>query len=57
MATLNTILAGAFAAAGVLLGIRTIVRRRRGPLVERRRRDRRRLASLGEVDAHRERYR
>lgn len=43
-------LAGGFALAGVFIG--SIVRRRRRGALERRR-----LASLGRVDAHRERYR
>jgi hypothetical protein len=52
MVTLITALAaGGFVLAGVVVGIRTIVRRRRGGL------ERRRLAGLGTVDEHRERYR
>lgn len=45
------VLAGGFTLAGAVVGIRTIVRRRRGGL------ERRRLAGLGTVDEHRERYR
>jgi hypothetical protein len=48
MATLITLAAG-FALAGLYLLARTIVRRRST--------EARRLASLGSVDAHRERYR
>jgi len=51
MVTLIVWLAGGFALAGGFLVIRTIVRRRRGGL------ERRRLAGLGTVDEHRERYR
>lgn len=40
--------AGGFVLAGAFVGIRTIVRRRRGSL------ERRRLASLGTADDHRE---
>jgi hypothetical protein len=51
-------LAGGFLLAGVVVGIRAIVRRRRENLERRRRAlERRRLSGLGSVDAHRERYR
>lgn len=51
MVTLIITLAGAFVLAGGALLARSIARRRRGAS------DRRRLSSLGSVDAHRERYR
>ncbi len=60
MVTLIVYLAGGFAIAGLYLLMRTIARRRRTKReLQRvaRRLERRRLAGLGTVDAHRERYR
>ncbi len=52
MVTLIVSLAGGFGlVAGAFVGLRTLARRRRGAL------ERRRLAGLGTVEAHRERYR
>jgi len=48
MVTLIILGAGAFALAGIVTGGRAFVRRRRANL------ERRRLASLGSVDGHRE---
>jgi hypothetical protein len=51
MATLIFCVVGGLGLAGALIGMGPIVRRRREAL------ERRRLASLGTVNAHRERYR